>query len=123
MRKLCGVTTTMDEEVRAELNKDIEDDSNGKWSRQQIRREIRDLKEIQKENSEMVSEVYEFIFEEEGVEGRSVIDDLMLLRTLYNNVSGFSAIIGFVIGVFTILVPVAVGLFKLYEYIIKWIFN
>lgn len=123
MKKLCGVTTTMDEETRAQLNENVEDDSNGKWSRQQIRREIQDLKEIQKENSEMVSDVYEFIFEEEGVEGRSVIDDLMLLRTLYNNVSGFSAIIGFVIGVFTIVVPVAVGLFKLYEYIIRWVFN
>lgn len=78
------------------------------------------LKKVE-ENEDMVKEMYDFMFEEEGVEGRSVVDDLVLLRSMYNNVSGFSAIIGFVIGIFTIIVPVAVGLFKLYGLIIKWI--
>lgn len=111
----------MNKETKAKKRRTNNDDSNGAWSRQQIRKEIRDLKEIQKENSKMVSEVYEFIFEDEGVEGRSVVDDLILFRNLYNNISGFSAVIGFVIGIFAIVIPVAVGLFKLYEYIIRWI--
>lgn len=109
---------------------DIKNDANGSWSRAQIRKELKRLRKIAKKNEskaenneEMVSEIYDFIFNEEGVEGRSVVDDLMLFRTMYNNVSGFTAIIGFVIGVFTILVPISVGLFRLYEYIIKWVFN
>lgn len=114
MKKLYGVTTTMDEE-------DMRTDANGSWSRTQIRKEIKRVRKKSENNEEMVSEIYDFIFQDEGVEGRSVVDDLMLFRTLYNRFSGFATILGFVIGVFTVGVPIVLGIFKLIE-LIKSVF-
>lgn len=70
------------------------------------------------ENKKMVKELHEFLFGgEEKVEQRSVVDDLVLLRKMYNRFSGFQAAIGFIIGVFTIGVPLILGLWKLWQLI------
>lgn len=71
-------------------------------------------------NSDKLEEMYDLIHEE-GVEGRRVIDDLKLFRTLYNRFSGFKTAMGFMIGVFTVGIPIILGLVKLYS-IIKGFF-
>lgn len=94
-------------------------------TREQLRAEVEELREKLEhiapqlkrieDNEQMVKEVHEFLYDgKEDVEQRSVVDDLIMLRQLYNRFKGFSTIIGFIIGVFTIGVPLILGLWKLW---------
>lgn len=88
---------------------------------EKLRQEIRSLRSKDEEIEDLVKDIHEFLFEEDDVTGRRVVDDISLVRRLNNNFSGFSAALGFIIGLFTVGIPIVLGLLKMWEILSKYL--
>lgn len=86
-----------------------------KLTEEELKGELKYLRRKVEENEDLVKDIHEFLFEEDDVTGRRVVDDISLVRRLNNNFSGFSAALGFIIGFFTVGVPIILGLIKIWE--------
>lgn len=97
-----------------------DNDFNALETEEDIKRELRYLRRNQEENEGLIKDIHEFLFEEDEITGRRVVDDIRLVRKLNNNFSGFSAALGFIVGLFTVGVPIILGMIKIWEMATKY---
>lgn len=95
---------------------------------EELKRKVADLEEkltderiFNKEYYRKIKTVYDLIYESGEIEDRAVLDDLQLLRELYVRFKSFRFIVGVVFGALTVVVPVALGVIKLFQLLGEWI--
>lgn len=76
----------------------------------------------QNELKEKVDRIYRLLFDEDNPDQRSIYDDLVLLRLIYNRLKSAKFIIGVLVGMLTVGAPAIFGIFKLIM-LIKASFN
>jgi hypothetical protein len=69
------------------------------------------------EVKEKAEKAYEILFEQKGTADRTVYDDLVLLRLVYNRFKSAKFFVGLLVGVLTVGMPAIWGVIKLIAYI------
>lgn len=77
---------------------------------------LKKLEKIEPEHARM----FNLMYEGDQIEGRTVVDDLQLIRLVYNRVKSGKLLIGVIIGLAAVIIPVVAGFVKIITLVREW---
>lgn len=81
-----------------------------------IDKALKKLEKIEPEHARM----FNLMYEGDQIEGRTVVDDLQLIRLVYNRVKSGKLLIGVIIGLAAVIIPVVAGFVKIITLVREW---